>query len=273
MYRTLFLIFLFLQTIISFAQQTDAYKITDTLKVEELYKDGSVSSVGQYLLTQDSTKIKHGYWVNYDSDGSVKDSTLYDEDRIVEEVKFYKNGKRQRYGLFEIDHFGHTKEQRFDYHENGQLKFMARYRNEKMYGGVNTFDKDGNLVSSRIYNKGRIIAVPPEYKKLKHYPDSIAAKLFWGLDIEGDDKPIRLKNGQITLIDLQDFRMIDFAQIDGFADGYLYYSQFTLNVSHKTKTLDFYKRDKVLMSDIKSMIVFTKKGKVPYDILLEVVEE
>lgn len=116
-----------------------------------LYNNGNKKQQGNY---QNDTK--HGWWRNWFEDGTLKDSTLYNNDYIKESFIYFKNGQLSTHtwvltiesdSLANDEHFLMLED---SYTMDGKLVSQVRNGN----GYTHFFDWDGNYTSLMNYKNG-----------------------------------------------------------------------------------------------------------------------
>ena len=103
--------------------------------IQRLYKNG----------------VKHGAWVEFNSNGLVKTKSKFENGKIQRKVGF-KNGKE-------------TIEEKYDYHESGQLEPKTSYKDGKENGPFERYYENGQLETNGNFKDGLPIGLVEVYYK------------------------------------------------------------------------------------------------------------
>jgi len=125
------------------------------------FKQGMLRSI-EKLNRFDSQGRKNGMWQEYHDNGKVKEEGNWYEgkknglfkvfDRKGELIRFEKYSDGE---LVLDDEAGFVPDVRKEFHETGELKLVGSYKDESKQGVFREYDKEGNIISSIIYENNQ----------------------------------------------------------------------------------------------------------------------
>lgn len=120
-------------------------------KLKLYYPDGKLMREGNY---EHGKKV--GPWKSYHFNGELSFEANYEYD-VVRDSSVWYDSKGQKYKCFHYDVLGNETKQVY-YHPNGALSSISYMDNDFVHGILNTYDDQGELLISRKYNGGQIVA-------------------------------------------------------------------------------------------------------------------
>ena len=127
------------------------------------YRKGFVNT-REVINRYDALGRKHGYWKSFYEDFSLKSEQYYkhglrdgffkeyDEKGNLKTIKKYVNDVEQV-----IESQMKPLQMQHEYYPNGRIKREASFRNGRREGTWREFDEEGNVISSQVYQNGRLV--------------------------------------------------------------------------------------------------------------------
>lgn len=140
----------------------------DHLYISSFYDDGKLKEKRSFLFTGKKFDLSENYatysndrkiWLDgshtfYNKDGSISKTSIYRKDKMISQILFYPNGKKQSMipggeelnGEYQL------------WYPTGQISYSGIYKDNMKEGDFELFDESGAPIKKGTYQQGKLIS-------------------------------------------------------------------------------------------------------------------